>query len=308
MKTTDTHSEWTSFLYSLLSVIRQVDIITFGFLIFLLTITVIFIKQIPNAYLILLVYIVLIVALSLLIYLKAKHNSKILKITYDIVFPIATVFLIFNSLGGLIRYINPRTYDHLLIRLDYLLFRGYPTITLESFTSPIITEVLQLAYSSYYFLPVILGVVLKIKGKEEAFDKSIFLVILCFYLSFIGYILVPAIGPRYTMNHLQSIELHGIFLRDIIDSTLNTLEGIKRDAFPSGHTAVTLVVLYLAYRFQKSLFYVFLPVIIALLISTVYLRYHYVIDVIGGILLSAFTIYVGEKYYNYWESRSVRRH
>ena len=286
---------------------RPVDYLTFGFLTFLFIITVIFIKQIPNAYLILSIYSVLIAALSLLIFFKKRNDGKILEIIYDLVFPVIAVILIFDSLGGLIRYINPITYDHLLIRLDYIIFKAHPTIVLERFTTPVITELLQFAYISYYFLPVILGVTLKIKGKDAEFNKSIFLIILCFFLSYIGYILVPAIGPRFTMNHLQSFELHGVFLRDIIDSALNTLEGIKRDAFPSGHTAVTLVVLYLACRFQRALFWVFLPVVMALIVATVYLRYHYVIDVIAGVLLSVFSIYIGEKYYNWWERHSTKK-
>jgi len=286
---------------------RPVDYLTFGFLTFLFIITVIFIKQIPNAYLILSIYSVLIAALSLLIFFKKRNDGKILEIIYDLVFPVIAVILIFDSLGGLIRYINPITYDHLLIRLDYIIFKAHPTIVLERFTTPVNTELLQFAYISYYFLPVILGVTLKIKGKDAEFNKSIFLIILCFFLSYIGYILVPAIGPRFTMNHLQSFELHGVFLRDIIDSALNTLEGIKRDAFPSGHTAVTLVVLYLACRFQRALFWVFLPVVMALIVATVYLRYHYVIDVIAGVLLSVFSIYIGEKYYNWWERHSTKK-
>ncbi len=282
---------------------RPVDKITFGFLAFLFIITAIFYKQIPNVHLLLTIYISLITALSLLIHFKKRYASKILEMIYDIIFPFIVVVLIFDSLGGLIRYINPVTYDELLIQLDYMIFKTHPTVALEQFTTPIITELLQLSYTSYYFLPVILGVTLKIKREKAQFDRGIFLVILCFFLSFIGYILVPAIGPRFTLNHLQGTELHGVFLRDIIDSTLNTLEGVKMDAFPSGHTAVTLVVLYLAYKFQKSLFWIFLPLVLALLVSTVYLRYHYVVDVIAGILLFVFTIYIGEKYYNWWERK-----
>ncbi len=277
---------------------RPVDILTFGFLAFLFIITIIFKKQIPNAYLILSIYAVLITALSLLIYFKKKYDGKILEMIYDIIFPVIAVLLIFDSLGGLIRYINPMTYDYLLIRLDYLIVRGYPTVELEKITAPAITELFQLAYTSYYFLPIILGIALKIKGTRREFDRALFLIILCFFLSYIGYILVPAIGPRYTMNHLQNIELPGILLRDSINHIINHLEGIKRDAFPSGHTAITLVVLYLAYRFQKTLFWIFLPVVFALVISTVYLRYHYVVDVIGGILLFVLTIYIGNKFYN----------
>ena len=49
-------------------------------------------------------------------------------------------------------------------------------------------------------------------------------------------------------------------------------------------------------------FWIFLPVVFALVISTVYLRYHYVVDVIGGILLSVLTIYIGDKFYNKLEN------
>ncbi len=286
-----------------MSAIRPADALIFGFLIFLFVITTIFLNQIPGAYVILLIYAALITILSLLIYFKNRYNSKILEITYDLVFPVIAVLLVFDSMGWLIRYINPITYDHVLIRMDFLIFKVHPTVALERLTYPAITEIMQIAYTSYYFLPIILGVVLKIKGKEKDFNQMLFLVILCFFLSYIGYIIVPAIGPRYTMNHLQNIDLHGIFLRDIIDSTLNTLEGVKRDAFPSGHTAVTLVVLYLSFRFHRSLFWIFLPFVFTLLLSTVYLRYHYVVDVIGGILLFVFTIFIGEKYYDWWERR-----
>ena len=282
---------------------RPVDKITFGFLAFLFIITAFFYKQIPSAYLLLTVYLSLATALSLLIHFKKRHDGKILEMIYDIIFPTIVVLFTFDSLSSLIQYINPVTYDALLIKLDYMIFNAHPTVALERFTTPIVTELLQLAYTSYYFLPIILGVALKVKGEKAQFDRGIFLVILCFFLSFIGYILIPAIGPRFTINHLQGTELHGIFLRDIIDSTLNALEGKKMDAFPSGHTAVTLVVLYLAYKFHRVIFWIFLPVVLALLVSTVYLRYHYVVDIIAGILLFAFTIYVGEKYYNRWERK-----
>ena len=283
---------------------RPADSLIFGFLSFLFIITVLFKKQIPDSYSILSVYTVLIAALFLLTYFKKRHKSKILEITCDVILPVLVVVLVFDTLGSLIRHINPSTYDHFLIQLDYMIFNVHPTVALERFTAPVATELLQLAYISYYFMPIILGVTLKIKGKETEFNRTVFLIILCFFLSYIGYILVPAVGPRYTMNHIQNTELHGIFLRDAINSTLNTLEGIKRDAFPSGHTAITLVVLYLAYRFQRLLFRIFLPFVLGLIISTVYLRYHYVVDVAAGVLLFAFTIYVGEKYYNYWEKRN----
>jgi membrane-associated phospholipid phosphatase len=145
---------------------------------------------------------------------------------------------------------------------------------------------------------------LKIKGTDKAFDRSLFLIMLCFYLSYIGYMLMPAIGPRFTMNHLQSRALEGLCITGPLQEFLNRLEGIKRDAFPSGHTAITLTVVYLSWRFDKRLFAVFLPVAIALIAATVYCRYHYVVDVIGGMALTFITIGIGESYYAYRTNNS----
>lgn len=283
---------------------RPVETLIGGFVTFLLIITTISYKWIPDVHVTLTVYILLLIALFSLIYLRKKKNNTILEMTCDIAFPVMAIILIFNSLGGIIQYIRPVTYDHILIQLDYRIFNAHPTVLLERFTNPVITEVLQLAYTSYYFMPIILGIALKIKGGEKTeFERSIFLIILCFFLSYIGYFLIPAIGPRFTLNHIQNIDLQGILLRDIIDSTLNSLEITKRDAFPSGHTAVTLVVLYLTYNYLKRLFWIFLPFVFGLLIATVYLRYHYVVDVIAGVLLFIITMYTGDKYYTWWEKR-----
>ncbi len=286
---------------------KPVDTLTLGFLTFLMAITLVFHYRIPHASILLITYLSLMIILLSLIFFKKRNDGKALGIMYDLIFPVITVLMIFNTLGGLVQYINPSTYDHVLIRLDYRIFNAHPTVFLERFATPALTELLQLAYASYYFLPIILCLKLKAKGREAEFNKSAFLIILCFFLSYTGYIMVPAIGPRYTIRHLQNSELNGLFLREIIDQTLNALEGIKRDAFPSGHTAVALTVLYLANRFQKKLFHVLLPVVIALLISTVYLRYHYVVDVIAGIALFFFSLFIGEKYYTWWEKRKAKK-
>jgi len=78
-----------------------------------------------------------------------------------------------------------------------------------------------------------------------------------------------------------------------IQQSLNSLEHNKTDAFPSGHTAVALVTLFFAWKYQqRALFRVLVPAVSALIVSTVYLRYHYVIDVIAGVLLALLTIFI----------------
>lgn len=277
--------------------LRPADTLNLTFLFFLTLVTAIFCRKVARPFSLIALYSGLIMLQIALI--KNRDRNGILKLTYDLIFPTLCILLIFDSIEGIVHYVNPRDIDPLLIRLDYLLFHGYPTVMLERIMSPLLTDILQAAYSSYYFLPVTLGIVLNLRGDDKAFDRSLFLIMLCFYLSYIGYLLMPAIGPRFTMNHLQHRPIEGLFIAGPLQEFLNRLEGIKRDAFPSGHTAITIIVIYLSWRFEKKLFVFFLPVGLALIASTVYCRYHYVVDVIGGIALALITIIAGETYYGY---------
>jgi membrane-associated phospholipid phosphatase len=106
-------------------------------------------------------------------------------------------------------------------------------------------------------------------------------VLLGLFVSYLGYIAVPALGPRFFLSP-DSVKPFGGTGVGAIRSLLDRIEGVTRDCFPSGHTELTLLVLFCAYRFHKKTFYVLLPIGFALIFSTVYLRYHYVIDVIAG--------------------------
>lgn len=274
---------------------RPADTITALFSFFLLVLAAFFYSKIPSAPYLILIYASLIFFQLMLVYLS-KLNSFLAQ-TRDIIFPTISVLIIFDSLELIVHKVNPQDMDYLLIRLDYLIFGDYPTIAMERIMQPILTDILQVAYTTYYFLPIMLGITLKVKNRDEDFKKSLFLILLCFYLSYVGYILVPALGPRYAMEHLHGMELTGFIVAKPIQDTLNLLEGIKRNAFPSGHTAITLTVLFLSYRYVRGLFWAMLIPSLLLVVATVYCRYHYVVDVIAGILLTIVTIAIGEVYY-----------
>lgn len=286
--------------------LRPADTITALFSFFLLVLTVFFYSKIPSASYLILIYSSLIFFQLMLVYLSRLNPFLVL--TRDIIFPVISVLIIFDSLGLIVKNVNPQDLDYMLIRLDYLMFGFYPTVELEKIMTPLLTDVLQLAYSTYYFLPIVLGIALRIRGMNAEFEKSLFLILLCFYLSYIGYILVPALGPRYSIEHLHEEVLTGFLFSEPIQDILNMLEGVKRDAFPSGHTGIALTVLFLSYRYIKGLFLIMLLPVILLIFSTVYLRYHYVVDVIGGILLTIVTITIGEVYYKIYKRDGITAH
>lgn len=281
---------------------RPGDTVTIIVIIFLVMLTVLFYKALPKATYLLSLYSILFAAQITLI--KLRNNGKFLRFFYDLIFPVICVLAIFDSLEWVVHYINPDDIDPLLIRLDYLIFRNHPTVMLEKIMNPFLTDILQIAYSTYYFIPISYGAVLLLNKQREEFNKSLFMILFCFYLSYLGYILFPALGPRFAIDHLQTTELQGFLVTEPLQNLLNRLEGIKRDAFPSGHTAVTVLVLYLAYRYKKGFFWICLPIVISLVFSTVYCRYHYVVDVIAGFGLTLLTIILGEWYYAWWMKRN----
>ncbi len=219
--------------------------------------------------------------------------------------PILFIILIYESLGDLIHYLHPDI-DQRLIQIDFSIFGVDPTLWIQKWVVPWLTDLLSLAYISYYFIPVVLIAVLYLKNRRSEFDESIFVLALGYYISFIGYILFPAIGPRYSMAHLYSVPLEGSFITDFVRDILNALEHNKRDCMPSGHTEIVLIVLYLAHRYEKFLFYIFFPIICGLILSTVYLRYHYVIDLFAGATIAIGCMIIGPRLYRWWNRFYVR--
>jgi len=213
--------------------------------------------------------------------------------------PVAFIIMIYQSLGNMIQHLQHDIDPH-LIRIDFLLFGVHPTVWMERWITPWFTDLMSLAYISYYFLPVILAVTLYLKGRKEEFRQTMFILTFGYYLSFIGYILFPAIGPRFTQIHLYSVPLEGSFFSDFVRDLLNAIEHNKRDCMPSGHTQIALMVLFLARRYEKTIFYLFLPIVCGLILSTVYLRYHYVIDLIAGTALAIGCVLIGPWIYRAW--------
>lgn len=205
----------------------------------------------------------------------------------------------FFELSYLIPRVHPRDFDIELALFDQKLFGVHPTVWLERFSHPMLTELLQFVYPTYYFLPIILGAVLWRKRWFPEFYYWIFVIAFGFYLSYLGYFLVPATGPRFLPEIVaaQTRPLEGVWLFQSVRGALDRAEGITRDCFPSGHTEMTLLVLYYARRFHRRTFWWMLPAGAGIIVSTVYLRYHYVVDVIAGALLAWIVVMGGKSFY-----------
>lgn len=271
----------------------QLNIFFFGVLVVLT----LFAYKMPDFYNLLIIYLSLIL---FQIFLSKTANNSVLVVIRDIALPVFSVLVAFDTIGLLIPYLNPHDIDQILVELDYLILGFYPYIFFEKIANPFLTEIMQISYCFYYFLPFIIGFYLLRNGNKTEFYRVLFLILLCYYLSYTGYMIFPALGPRYSIENAFHTSLQGVFIADKINAFLNQLEGIKRDAFPSGHVGISLLVLALMYKHSKKLFWLSLLPVLFLILSTIYCRYHYFVDVLGGILLTVVTLCMGNLYYNFW--------
>jgi membrane-associated phospholipid phosphatase len=90
------------------------------------------------------------------------------------------------------------------------------------------------------------------------------------------------------------VELNGGFFTKL----MGVIEGFGRvhgAAFPSLHVSGSFVAVLGAWRYRRWLFWVFLPFFICMMVSTVYGRYHYIADVLAGLVTGALGYWLGEK-------------
>jgi membrane-associated phospholipid phosphatase len=212
-------------------------------------------------------------------------------------YPIAFVPLLYESLGPLIAA-SGRSRDSWLIAADRALFGVDVTVWLQRAVRPFWNDFFAVAYITYYFIAIALGVALWIGPEKQTARRFIFTLTVCYLVSYAGYFLVPALGPRSALPH--QVPIADTPVAGAISETLNELEHTKYDVFPSGHTMIAVTVLVVAFQRARKMFWLLLPIATCLILSTVYCRYHYVVDLIAGAILAIVTIPLADRWYDRW--------
>jgi len=242
------------------------------------------------------------------IYFREKKNKpwyiKLIVLLYPVVF----LVLIFDSLHMVLPYINSNVYDMALADIDFNTLGINPTVWIESIINPYLTEFMYYLYLFYFPMPlIILGYLFKNKMYVEL-DKSMLFYFLTYYGSYLLYFVVPALGPRFyePIVELQKVPLDGLILTDLIRDTISSLEHNKFDAFPSLHAAITLTTVIIIGHYRKKWLYIFIPILIGIFISLIYCRYHYFIDMIGGVVWTLISFWIVEQFYDkYFTKRFI---
>jgi membrane-associated phospholipid phosphatase len=208
----------------------------------------------------------------------------------------------YKEMGILIPAIRRSDADAALARLDFALWGVHPTVWLERVQTTALTESLQITYSLFIPALLLVAVVLWWQGRVGEFRYYVFLIALGFLVSFLGYFLVPARGPRFLLDRLQTKPLEGWWAFPVLREALDWLEGIHYDCFPSGHTALTVLAWWSSRSLSRGFFWTYSAYTICMVFSTVYLRYHYAIDTVAGAVVAVALLVARPYLYGPWQS------
>jgi hypothetical protein len=196
---------------------------------------------------ILLRYVLMAAGVSLVVLLARRFSRQPRPAQFLIDFyPAAFVPLLYESLGPLIQASRGQARDRLLIAADRALFGVDVTVWLQRVVSPFWNDFFAIAYVTYYFIAIVLGVALWVRRDKTAARRYIFTLTVCYLVSYAGYFAVPALGPRSALSH--QVPIADTPIAEAIAVTLDELEHTKYDVFPSGHTMVAVTVLVVAFQ------------------------------------------------------------
>jgi hypothetical protein len=262
---------------------NSIDIICLGFVALLLALTLIFAekvagwRELANGFLIAgmlyLSAVVLVHRLPKGFFATAVHTTAVL----------ALFGFLFDAVDGLQHIIVEGWMDDALISLEYSLIGTESSLFLQQFTNPILTETMMFAYVIYVPLLPLTALICYCSKKGNATNEYLSNLSLANIVCYIGFILFPVASPLYHWPELYTVSLDGGFFT-WCGEWMRQNQHYAGGSLPSPHCAAATVMLAMLHRHSRRLFYLALPTILMLYVSTVYGRYHYAWDGVAGIL------------------------
>eukprot|EP01089_Gocevia_fonbrunei_P019820 TRINITY_DN713_c0_g1_i2.p1 TRINITY_DN713_c0_g1~~TRINITY_DN713_c0_g1_i2.p1 ORF type:complete len:403 (+),score=35.26 TRINITY_DN713_c0_g1_i2:56-1264(+) len=217
----------------------------------------------------------------------------------------------------------------------------------NSFIGKFLTEILQLFYVSYYIwgysllgmLMIDYLVVARIRDKNKKSASrgtrssnshklnekwTRLKMFICawlgaYILNFMLNLLVPARSPRVYIADMYTIDLDGFGLAGLLRRSIYSASQGSFGAFPSGHVALSWVTALMAKKLWNNISWIS-PVLtklhsqgcffsaIMITLATLFLRYHYFMDVVCAFPLIVFGLFYGGFWPNsHWEGLKLRR-
>jgi membrane-associated phospholipid phosphatase len=207
---------------------------------------------------------------------------------------IAEISLILAAIGFIYKETDPFQHifvgqwqDASFIKIEYLLFGTEINRSIQSLYHPYLTEAMMFSYVVYIVLLPLVAYLCFRSGGMKGMYEYLFLLVASYILCYGIFLIYPIASPVFYQPEYYAFSFKGGFFTRCAE-LLHVNQHYPGGAFPSPHCAAATVMMLMMYRYNRNLFYLTLPTILLIYISTVYGGFHYVFDSIAGIGVAVF--------------------
>jgi membrane-associated phospholipid phosphatase len=217
---------------------------------------------------------------SLLILNRAHRSTGILRVIRDW-HPLLLFPFLYKEVELLAAVIGDWRLTAAIPAWESALFAGQPSLYLsERLAFVPLSEYLHFCYLSYVVVIPSVAAYWYVSGRRVAFGELVLMLSTVLLGSYLFFILLPVDSPYYLSQRLGP-PLSGHFFFDLVHQ-MSAHGGARGGAFPSAHVSGAVVVSLVAWRHQRRLACLLLPIVGGVMIATVYGRFHYALDTLAG--------------------------
>jgi len=223
----------------------------------------------------------------------------------------AAVFLPYFQLREILPAVSQRSVDLQIYAFDMSVFHVEPSLAWDRYVNPSTTEWFAFFYFSYFALLSVHVLPFLVAVKDERligqFALGIFFVFCCAHTL---YMVVPGYGPYRLLASSFKHELSGGVFWGLVREAVEA-GGAQKDIFPSLHTAAPTFLAIYSFRHRARVPFKYTWPVMALfasqiIVATMFLRWHYLIDIFAGLTLAVTANVVAAKVVGWETARRCR--
>jgi len=205
------------------------------------------------------------------------------------IYPLVLLGALYGALDILNSSRGTDVFDQVVMGWEAALFGGQISRDWwRGATSPFWSTVLHGAYLTYYVIIPLPPLYFAVTNNRAALQRSVFLIMTAFILSYLFFVFFPVAGPYYQFERPA-----GEFVANPMARTVYGILATGSSygaAFPSSHVAATVATVVAAWWGAPLLGLVLTLPTVLLTIGVVYTQMHYGVDVIAGLVIAGLAV------------------
>ncbi len=217
---------------------------------------------------------------------------------------VAVVFTLYSSLGRLGLLAVPYRLDGALSSMDSCIFGFDPSLTIQPYQTPGRVAFFSFVYGAfipYIYLSLLLGCLGRPPLERDQFLTGW---VFAYSISYLGYLFLPAQGPVIFQADQFTTTLEGGVLHQMVVRGIDSVGGPK-GAFPSLHVGASVYLCLFDLKTNRLRGLTYLPIVLLIYVATVFLRYHYVVDLVAGTAIGVSCVALGKRAFLTWAQARV---